>query len=215
MKNVISFPENKMTRVRRLNRLESRNALLTLSGASFLLMALFVNDSLSRQPGPMYIISENSGSNIATLNRAIASAQPMNMFRDLEWEKKMADKLGKALREPAAYGKTATATDQLRFGALAGKYFFSQQDDLKLSEIRYVDSRDVGDRPVFMDPDTFLKAYGGLLAVNFDNYAKVDASTANVQDYRLLGANKQVVGTASFTLDEEGRFLSLRVSSAQ
>jgi hypothetical protein len=215
MKNVISFPENKMTRVKRLNRLEARNALLTLSAASFFMAALFVNDSLSRQPGPMYIISENSGSNIATLNRAIASAQPMNMFRDLEWEKKMAEKLGKALREPAAYGKTATATDQLRFGALAGKYFFSQKDDLKLSEIRYVDSRDVGDRPVFMDPDTFLKAYGGLLAVSFDNYSKVDASATNVLDYRLLGADKQVVGTASFTLDEEGRFLSLRVSSVQ
>jgi hypothetical protein len=218
MKNVISFPEKKMTRVKRRHRLEARNAVLTLSAASFLMIALFANNSLSRQPGPMYIVSDNNTSNIANLNRAIASAQPMNVFRDLEWEKKMSEKLGQAAREPAAYGKAASATDQLRFGALAGKYFFSQKDDMKLSEIRYVDSRDVGDRPVFMDPDTFLKAYGNLLVVEFENYSKVESETptaANTQAFALFGPDKRLVGTASFVLDEDGRFLSLRVSSKQ
>jgi hypothetical protein len=221
MKNVISFPENKMKQAIRNQKLGARQAVLSLSLVSILMGALLMNDSLTRTQVRPYLISDNtSSSDIQSLNRAIASAQPMNPFRDLEWEKKLAQRLGgNSLEErtPASLGKRVSSLDQLRFGSLAGKYNVIDQTpakETKVQEINYVDSSEVTDRPVYLDPDQFLKQYGKLLSISFANYDRANPNQNQVREYRLLNSDKKVVGTAAFVMDDEGRFLSLKVRSA-
>lgn len=221
MKNVISFPEERMKQTQRRQKTSSRQAVVSLSMVSLILGALLLNDSLIRASSPQYIVADNmSSSDIQNLNRAIASARPMNMLRDLEWERKMARRLGQdpiESRTPASVGKTANALEQLRFGPLAGKYqvlSLADQSPASIREIAYVDSSEVNDRPVYLDPDSFLKQYGSLLSVEFDLFDRANPAQSQIREYRLLNSSKAVVGTAAFVMDDEGRFLSLKIRSA-
>ncbi len=227
-KNVISFPENKSRKARRLQRQGAQSAVLSFSLVSLMMGALLLNDSIARSGAARYVVSDNTGaSDIQNLNRAIASAHPMNPFRDLEWEKKLAERLSQdplAARTPASMGKAANTLEKMRFGVLAGKYRVVDQDTTanvtKVQEISYSDSDDSNDRPVYLNPEEFLREYGSLLSVDFAGFDKAtegkapassSANDSKVREYRLLGKSKQVVGTAAFTMNDEGRFLSLKV----
>jgi hypothetical protein len=225
MKNIISFPENRMKKVRKSDRIGARQAVLSLSVVSILMGALLINDSIGRSSRPIYIISDNiqSPDQIEKLNRAIASAQPMNPFRDLSWERNLAKRLGQEAelteRAPASVSRKISSIDQLRFGALAGKYHVVNQPasgvSSKIQEIEYIDSNEVTDRPVYLNPDQFLKEYGSLLAIDFLLFDRANnPAQTQVREYRLLNGEKRVVGTAAFTMDDEGRFLALKVRSA-
>lgn len=222
MKKIIPFPEKRMRREKRLQRAEARTAVISLSVASLLLGAVFLNDQLAKQGKSSYLISDN-GQRIDNLNRAIASAQPMNPFRDLEWEKELAERLAKENpsvigREPASVGRPVSSIDQLRFGTLAGKYRVedqSIQSETKIKQIDYVQSDDVRDRAVYVEPEIFLKDFGGLMAVNFAYFDAANPGQQNVREYRLMDSDKKVVGRAAFVMDEEGRFLSLKIATAQ
>ena len=222
MKNVISFPDNKSSKAKKLQRQGAQQAVLSFSLVSLMMGALLLNDSISRSGAAKYVVSDNtSSSDIQNLNRAIASAHPMNPFRDLEWEKKLADRLSQdslESRTPASIGKTVNTLEQLRFGALAGKYRVMDQvkgDKAKVQEISYVESDDTNDRPVFLKPDEFLRDYGSLMAVEFSLFDRGNnPAQTQVREYRLLDNSKKVVGTAAFTMNDEGRFLSLKIRSA-
>ncbi|MEZ0393166.1 MAG: hypothetical protein ACAH59_13175 [Pseudobdellovibrionaceae bacterium] len=221
MKNVVSFPEKQMKKARKEQKAATQQAVLSLSLVSLLLGALLLNETLLKTNRPHYLISDNtSASDIQNLNRAIANAQPMNPFRDLDWEKKMADRLGSDSledRTPASLGKKASTFDQLRFGPLAGKYRLvdtTAAQAVKIQEISYQDSDEVTDRPVFLDPEQFLKTYGDLLAVEFSVFDRSNPNQNQIREYRLLNDSKKVVGTAAFVMDDEGRFLSLKVRTA-
>ena len=222
MKKILPFPEKRMKRQKRLQRAETRTAVISLSVASLLLGAVLLNDQLARSGKSSYLISDNSR-NIQDLNRAIASATPMNPFRDLEWEKQLAERLaaknGSVVgREPASIGRAVSTVDQLRFGTLAGKYRVedqSVQSETKIKQIDYIQSEDVSDRAVYLNPDVFLKDYGALLAVPFSFYDAANPGQHNVREYRLLNSEKKVIGRAAFVLDEEGRFISLKIASEQ
>lgn len=220
MKNVIHFPESKMKKAKKLQKAETKNSVLALSIVSLIMGALLFNESISRTVRPVYLISDNA-SQLDKLNRAIASAQPLNPFRDIEWEKSMAERLGQQPnldeRNPASVGKSASQVDQLRFGVLAGKYHMADQTGVateKIRDIEYVDSVDANDRPVFLEPDKFLVNYRSLLSVNFESFDKANPSQTNVREYRLMNGQKKVVGTAAFTMDDDGRFISLKVREA-
>ncbi len=199
------------------------NAVLALSLVSLMLGALFINDSINRAQAPQYMVSDNtSSSDINNLNRAIASAHPMNPFRDLEWEKKMADRLGQNRledRTPASVGRALSTVDQLRFGPLAGKYRVVDQagsGEAKVQEISYVESSDVNDRPVFLEPQEFLRDYGALLAIPFAYFDRANnPSQVQIREFRLMDEQKQVVGMAAFIMDDEGRFISLKIRSSE
>jgi hypothetical protein len=223
MGNVISFPEKKMKRAQRRQKSGAYQATLSLSLVSLMMGALVINDSMNRANLPRYIISDNSSAtDIQNLNRAIASAHPMNPFQDLEWEKKLAKRLGQdALedRTPASIGKAASAIEKLRYGPLAGKYRLMDQANSptpKVQEISYIESAEVNDRPVYLEPEQFLKDYGSILAIDFSKFDRVISNTSQgqVREYRLLNSSQHVVGTAAFVMDDDSRFLSLKVRSA-
>ena len=218
MKNVILFPEKQMQKVKKQKGLETRNAILSLSLASLMIGAVLLNDTVARPRNALYIVSDN-GTPVEALNRAIASAKPMNPFRDLEWEKTLAKKMGHDKvsvtedRIPASLGKSASKMDELRFGSLAGKYSLGGTES-SISEISYIDPVDSNENPVFLDPEKFLQDYGALFTIHFDLYDKANPAQTNVREYRLLGQDKKVVGTAAFTMDDSGKFLSLKIRSA-
>jgi hypothetical protein len=222
MKKILPFPEKKMKRQKRLQRAETRTAVISLSVASLLLGAVLLNDQLARSGKSSYLISDNSHG-IQELNRAIASATPMNPFRDLEWEKQLADKLARnrafpAGREPSSIGHSVTSIDQLRFGTLAGKYRLEDQtveSSVKIKQIDYVKSDDVSDRAVFVNPEMFLKDYGSLLAVPFTFFDWANPGQNDIREYRLMDSDKKVIGRAAFVFDDEGRFISLKVATEQ
>lgn len=209
-----------MKKVKKQQKAEAKTAMVSLSIVSLMLGALLLNETFSKSIRPVYIISDNH--NIESLNRAIASAQPLNPFRDVEWERTLAKKLGTDTslenRNPASVGRAVSSADQLRFGPLAGKYHLVDQANStttasRIKEIDYIDSLEATDRPVFIDAAHFLKEYGNVLAVNFEQFEPAN-STGRVQDFRLLDNKRNVVGAATFTVDDEGRFLSLKVREA-
>ena len=225
MKNVISFPEKQSRKARKQQKQGAQSIVLSFSLVTLMMGALMVNDNMTRTGRARYVVSDNtSSSEIQNLNRAIASAHPMNPFRDIEWEKKLAERLAQdpiATRTPAAVGKTANTLEQLRFGLLAGKYRVIDQtvraENAKVQEITYSDSDDTNDRPVFLNPEEFLKNYGRLLSVNFESFDQANKTpqSATTHEYRLLGQDHKVVGTAAFEMNDEGRFMSLKIRSAE
>lgn len=208
-----------MSQQKKKRKAESRKAIISLSVVSIVLAAVFVNEQVSKSQRPQYLIAGESNS-ISDLNRAIASADPMNPFRDLEWEKELVQKLAKQNpsvvdREPAAIGRPVSTIEQLRFGALAGKYRIEDQSiksEVKIRQIDYVPSEDSEDRALYLNPEVFLKDYGALLAVDFQLFDRANPSQDQVREYRLLDSQKKVVGRASFVVDDEGRFISLKVA---
>ena len=194
MKNVISLPSRKMKGTDGLQKSEAKQVLLSLSVICLIVSAVMINDSTVRSQRPIYIISDNQ-LDTEKLNRAIASAENSTSFRDIEWEHKLARQLAKenttakmpnattdtitdttTERAPSSVGSAVLKIDELRYGALAGKYSMvnEAQNPKLFSRIEYVASNDVADRPIFLDRKSFLKNYKELLSVAFEKFELID-----------------------------------------
>lgn len=224
---VLSFPNHRMKKGEKIRRAEAKQVVLSLSLVSLIMGAILMNDSIAGHNRPTYIVSDNSDAGrIDQLNRAIASAHPMDPFRDLEWEKQLAKKLGdnSEERKPASVSRRISSVDELRYGPLAGNYRLvaSTTADEKskteaqpgIKEIEYVDPVDVATKPVFMEPEAFLNKYGSLLSISFDTFHPTSVQAQNsVKEFELL-KDKKVVGVAQFQMDSDGKFLGLKVRTA-
>lgn len=222
MKNVIDFPEKQGRKARREHRQNTQQAILSLSMVTLIMGALLLNDSVQKRSNT-YLVSDNTQSeDFDQLNRAIASAHPMNPFRDMEWEKQLAEKLSKEketdYRKPASVSKKVDAIEQLRYGILEGKYSIQEMataEGSKISELSYKETADVAARPVTIDPVQFLKAFGDQLPVKFSSFDRGNhLSQEAVQEYRLLGQQKEVLGLVSFAVDDEGHLISMKVKTS-
>lgn len=226
MKNVIEFPKSKSKKAKSFRRKESKQAMIALSVVTLIMGFVLINDSMTKSERTSYIISDNNHSPISDLNRAIASAKPMNPFRDLEWEKSLAQKLGKEAKSdtdriPSSIGRQITVLEELQIATLKWKYSILNQpvgEEILIKEINYVDSQDVSEQPEFVSPELFLKTYKDLWAVPFTRIETVqaaplsrDAANLNTQKtYQLFNAEDKLVGEAVFTFNHEERFLSLK-----
>ncbi len=236
MKNVISLPSRKMKGTDGLQKSEAKQVLLSLSVICLIVSAVMINDSTVRSQRPIYIISDNQ-LDTEKLNRAIASAENSTSFRDIEWEHKLARQLAKenttakmpnattdtitdttTERAPSSVGSAVLKIDELRYGALAGKYSMvnEAQNPKLFSRIEYVASNDVADRPIFLDRKSFLKNYKELLSVAFEKFELIDKDKlAGKEVYRLFDANSHPVGEASFELDTDERLISMSIISRE
>lgn len=219
---VLSFPKNRMKQAEQMKKAEAKQVVLALSMVSLIMGAILLNDSYTGHNRPVYLVSENSSSRIQQLNRAIASAEPMNPFRDLEWEKQLAKKLavkpGAEDRTPASVSRRVSSVDELRYGPLAGNYRMvdavQTEAQAGIREIEYVDPVDVMAKPVFLEPETFLSKYGSLLSVHFDTYHyKASVQESSTKEYELI-KDQKIVGVAQFQMDSDGKFLGLKVRTA-
>ena len=222
MSQILQFPKDKSKRVRTQKKADGQRWFLTLSLFSFILVAVFSNEQVMKTQRPVYLISDNSPRSLEQVNRAIASAQPLNMFRDVEWEHQMAKRLGEkdiANRVPASTSQKISLMDHLRYGVLAGKYRLISAgselnpDTMKLREIEYIDSLEVADRPVQIDDhQKFLKQYGDLMPEGFSK-STLAKNERGEETWNLLSDKGEVVGTALMRFDDSGHFLGLKVQS--
>jgi len=216
-KNVIKFPARRSSRVIEATRSDGKQVLMALSLVSCVLAAVFANDQVLKTQRPIYIVSDNTTTDsLSRLNRAIASAQPLNPLRDLEWEHRLAERLGKnpqpiEERTPASFGRPVSALDQVRFGALGGKYRISVKSvdgTEKIEAIDYVDSLDSSDRPQHFDRSQFLSEYKHSFSVDFSG-SELEGRHGQTEVYKLFDDSHRVVGKALVKLDEEEHFLAL------
>ena len=220
MNQILPFPKEKVKRVQQLRKAEGQRLFLIVSLFSFVLVAVLANEQVMKNQRPTYLISDNSERSIEQVNRAIASAQPLNLFRDVQWEHELASRLAqKEGRMPASMAQKVTALDHLRYGELAGKYRItsvgseSEPTGLKVKEIEYIDSAEITDRPVqISDHKNFLMEYSTLLPVFFKQ-TTLATSKDGLETWELLSDEGRVVGEASLRFDEGGRFLKMTVQS--
>lgn len=221
MKKVIPFPKEKSKRVWALKKLEGQRLFLSMSLFSLILVAVFANEQMMREQRPVYVVTNMQGPDrLDALNRAIASAQPVNVFRDLEWEHQLAQRLGapNADRQPASVSQKVTLMDDLRYGPLAGKYRIRSIDSVgapKVAEIEYIDSAEITDHPIHLsDAQAFLMKYRSLMKVEYAQ-AKLAYQADGQQSWQLIGHDQQLVGRAEIKYDSEGHFLGLAIQTAE
>lgn len=221
MKKVIQFPKEKSKRVWALKKLEAQRLFLSMSLFSLILVAVFANEQMMRTERPVYVVTNMQGPDrLDALNRAIASAQPLNVFRDLEWEHQLAERLGQGSndRQPASVSQKVTLMDDLKYGPLAGKYRIRSIDSVGtplVAEIEYVDSNEITDSPIHLtDAEAFLMKYRALMNVEF-NQAKLAYQADGQQSWQLIGQDQQLVGRANFKYDSDGHFLGMAIERAE
>lgn len=221
MKKVIQFPKEKSKKVWALKKLEGQRLFLSMSLFSLILVAVFANEQMMRTERPVYVVTNMQGPDrLDALNRAIASAQPMNVFRDLEWEHQLAKRLGKTQtdRQPASVSEKVTLMDDLRYGPLAGKYrirSIQSVDAPRVAEIEYVDSSEITDQPIHLnDARGFLMKYRSLMNVEFER-VNLAYQADGQESWQLFNQDQQLVGRAEFKYDSEGHFLGLAIQRTE
>lgn len=214
MRTVLQFPQGRSKRVRALMKSDAQRLFLSMSLMSLILVAVFANEQMVSNQRPIYLVSDNTNG-AAQLNRAIASAQPIQAFRDVEWEHSLAQRLGNKAsdRNPASISQHVTMMDDLKYGPLAGKYLIrtlASQDLAKVNEIEYVDSNEITDSPIRLrDSKTFLMKYRGLMSVPYVN-AELAYQSEGQEVWQLVDQQSQLVGRAKLSFDSHGNFLSMK-----
>lgn len=214
MGKTLQFPKSRSKRVRALVKSEGNRLFLSMSLFSLILVAVVSNDQLMKSQRPIYLVSDNVHSldQAEKLQRAIANAQPVNTFRDLEWEHSLAKKLGKtADRSPASISSNVTLMDELKYGPLAGKYAIrtmAAQD--MVSEIEYISGDETTDSPVrISDAKSFLMKYKNLMAIAYAN-AELSYTADGQEVWQLVDADSAPVGRAKMSYDNKGNFVSVK-----
>lgn len=207
---IIQFPKNKSTRVLSRRKAESRQVLSFLSLVSLVLTALYFHDHVASQNRPVYVISDNNSSN--SYGRGLASFDMNDSLRDLDWEKSLAQRLSADEpfgRVPASFGRPSQGLDEIRFGALAGKYRIVSDAKEKIVSLRYTENLETADRPEFIEREQFLRHYKNKMSIAYTKFELVPSSQPGGEEYRLIGDEGEPVGHAIFKMDGDGRFISL------
>jgi len=195
---------------------DARTFLLLVSVFAVGILSISLGDRLYRQSLPTYILA-GSPDRTQMIDRAIASAQPYDLVEDIQIENDFAKRLSNQERAPAAIGTHPSRLDELRFGPLAGKYRILEQNS-KVTQLNYVESQDVTDRPIFLrDRESFLKSYHDLLLIQYQEAKMTDRrtqSTSTYETFDLLDKRGNVTGQVEFQMDEVGRLLSMKVQEA-
>ena len=218
MSKVIKFPESKSKKAQELRKAEGRRVFLTLSMLSLVLVAVVLNDQVLTSYRPVYVISDNGRTGRA--DRAIASDDDRQSitYRDLLWEKELAQRLAAADgRQPAAVPQAISMLDQLRFGDLAGRYAFDVRPNSAGQSVVigfiYKDPLSAGGEPInISDSGGFLMKYHQLFGGGYQSVFEKQSSTTSKM-FNLLDAKNQVVGEADFSFDSQGRLLQLQFHS--
>ncbi|MCE3009351.1 MAG: hypothetical protein ACK5P6_12145 [Pseudobdellovibrionaceae bacterium] len=201
---------------------EAQKVFLGIALIALVVSAVMTQEQKLNESRPFYMVSD-SPDRLKDLNRAIASAQPMNLIEDVEWEHRLAQKLGKEnsleARNPASQSRGLSSADQLRYGTLAGKYSIvhkldEQTKDQKIFQIEYVTSSELNDRPVFLEPSEFLSDFKAHFAISFASF-KLESEKAGQLVFQLQDQNQKSVGQAIFDTNDEGRFLKMRLSESK
>jgi len=192
---------------------EAKRLALIVAVMSVAVLSLTLNEKLHSDSRPQYVLA-GSADKMNQLNRAIASAQPLNIIEDVQAEHDWVKKINEYDRRPSSIGERPSSADQFRYGQLAGKYRVSEKGN-QVSEIEYIDSSDVSDRPIMVQSShDFLIDNKEIFSVKFSK-AEVDTKNPKDEVFRLFNESGQVVGRAAFQFDDSGHLISLKVQEQQ
>lgn len=222
MRKVLQFPKAQSKRAIALQKREAQRFFLGMSLFSLTLVAVFANEQIMKVERPVYVVTnEFNPQSASQFDRAIASVQPVHVFRDLEWEHQLAKRLGSKTidsgRSPASVSSRVTLMDDMKYGPLAGKYSIrsiaSEGTETKVNEIEYVESDEITDRPVrITDTRDFLMKYKTLMKVQYAN-AELAYQTDKEEIWQLIDVGQNVIGRAHVSLDGKGQLLGLKVEN--
>jgi hypothetical protein len=211
---VLEFPKSQSLRKRLLDRGQDQKAVLGLSIISVLVVTIFLNEWIVK--------SQNSVNSIMEVHRGIASFEDRDSVEGIKWEHELAQKLAEekdmAESRSAMSAVKPTIKDELVFGFLEGKYK-TQMVNAKIEGFAFSDAQ-AGDQPlVIKEKAEFLKIFKSVFSIDFAKVVKVakvqrlETREASQELYRLLNASNKDLGQALFQLDEQGRVLSLKITT--
>ncbi|RYZ70059.1 MAG: hypothetical protein EOP09_06665 [Proteobacteria bacterium] len=198
---VLEFPKAQSIRKRLMDRSQDQKAVLGLSIVSVLVMTVFLNE---------WIVKSQNGIDAGVNNnRGIASFEDLSSVESIQWEHELAQKLSqeKDVAKSLLAAKP-TLKDELVFGFLEGKYRTRVANN-RIQGFEFTTASAEGPL-VIKEKGEFLKIFKSVFSVP---YAKVqlDRREGKQEFYKLLSASNQSLGQALFSLDDEGRVLSLSI----
>jgi hypothetical protein len=231
--NLIPFPESRSKKVLQRSQQESRQILVAFSMLSFILVAIYSNELILKGMRPSYTVSDLG---VRQQIRGLASEngnsfEKVESLRDLEWEKRLAQKLqsgtfpSEEVRAPASVGRQPSAVEQFRL-QYADKYLIHLSPDgsNKILSMSFVDS-ETGESPIhikhLIEDEEILLKNKSLFPFEYSTFKKVDslnvernvafssAQTPSQNEvYLLINEDGQEVGKAIFELDDQSRVLA-------
>ncbi len=199
---VLEFPESKSVRKRLMDRNQDQKAVLGLSIVSVLVVSVFLNE---------WIVKSQAGIDaISGANRGIASIEEVGAVESIQWEHELAQKLSQD--KDTAKGLLAakpTLKDELVFGFLEGKYRTHLSEN-KIQGFEFLDQKNNEQPLVIKQKEEFLKIFRTVFSVTFAK-VQLDKKESGFEVYKLLGSSNQTIGQAQFSLDDQGRVLSLKI----
>ncbi len=154
------------------------------------------------------LISKNQSEN---RSRQIASAE--NEGKIKSWKEDLLKDLSdKKNRNIASYGEAPTALEQLRMGALEGKYSFSVKDSL-VEVVKFIETPD-GDRPKsFRDFTSFVSEHKKAFNDKIDRVVEVGEKSDDVQKtftYETYTEANEPAGKILVVSDLSNRLLEIK-----
>lgn len=200
--NVVQFPKERSMRKIWAERSQNNKAALAMSIASVLVLTVFLNEWM--------LNSKVQDLANAGAGRGLASAQTVNAS-DIRWEHELARKLASAeLARPAALAIQPSLRDELVFGHLQGKYGVKSIGG-KIQELEFL-NQTAGDQPLKLSNHIeFIKKYSDLWPASVV-HVSLKSSSASEEVYQVLDGKNNILGSAEFKLDSEGRVLNFRIS---
>lgn len=198
--NVIEFPKKQSWRKRLQDKAQDQKAVLSLSIASVLVMSLFLNQWVINSTGKSIAAAQGS--------RQIASFDG-NFAQDMKWEHDLARELSqKDLQDSAKLAEKPTLRDELIFGYLQGKYGMKLAQG-KIESLEFIDAQ-AGEQPLAIaQKNDFLLSYRDAFGLDY-RQASLSEKKDHEEIYNLINANKTIIGSAHFALDDQGRVVAVR-----
>lgn len=199
--NLIEFPKDRIKKKKKVRTTKvsyKKSQALGLSLVTTLALTLY----FSAQGDLTHMSSTSSGRHPASVE-----------LRDVEIEKRIV----KSIREnnyrgPASLGRNPSLEDELRLGALAGKYRIRFHDG-KVAEISLIEGGPLAPEAIFLDDRlSFFHRYSSIIGPDHDRVEIAsDVGPSITQETYLFQKDNDRVGAAYVELDPSGRFRSMKV----
>ncbi|XGC81814.1 hypothetical protein ACES2L_04880 [Bdellovibrio bacteriovorus] len=193
---VIEFPKSQSFRKTLQDKAQDRKAALVLSLASVLITTVFLNQWISA--GTDSSLAEGG-------SRNIASFEPNAFAKDIKWEHSLAKELAADKNKlTGSLAESPTVRDELIFGFLEGRYGMKLAQG-RIETLEFIDAQ-AGEQPMAIsDKVEFLNKYADAIGLKYAEVSRVAQNSGPEEVYSLINDEKQIIGHARFTVDEQGR----------
>lgn len=229
MSNILQMPKHRVKRAENLRRNEGKKVMASLSLVTVVMTLVFISDFIQKQSRPTILITDNVEGNTVIkglapgqllqerLNRKSMSQNDRMVaselgqeFRDLNWEKRMIEKLNQNTRSVASL--KVSAEDQFKYGYLGGNYrIVNEENDgiVYVSSLEFSEnSSDLLAHPILFDVRTFVQYYKAI-GFNFSDYKIENAPEG--KKLILQGSNSKDIVAEVYIKLKDNRLISAKV----